>query len=138
MFINFLAETKFPMGNVLPVGEAVSQGIFTTIYGLCTVFCVLLIIMFSIMAMRFFFSLSEKKKDKSKDEDKVKIIEDTVVEEPASNVVDDSEIVAVITAAICASTGAAQSDIIIKSFRRVNDKNAWGSMGIKDQLNKSL
>lgn len=144
MFINFLAETKYPSGNVLPVGEAVSEGLFTTLYGLATVFAVLLIIMISIMIMRFCFSLPERRKAKKSEvkednqaDSQIEVPEDTF-DVQNNTVQSDSEIIAVITAAICASTGASQSDIVIRSFRRVKRENTWGSMGIKDQLNKSL
>ncbi len=133
MLMNFLAATKYPAENVLSVDEAISEGIFTTVYGISTVFAVLLVTMVCIIIMRFFFSLSEKKENNA-------VVEVVPVEIPVETVEvkNDAEIIAVITAAICASTGASQSDIIIRSFRRVGRENSWGSMGIKDQLNKSL
>ncbi|MBR4950251.1 MAG: OadG family protein [Clostridia bacterium] len=127
--MNFLTAVAPSAEVTLPVDKAVSEGLFTTAYGLSTVFVVLIIIMVCIFVMRFFFSVGKKKQNG----------ETANVAIPVSAIeVTDAELIAVLTAAICASTGASKSDIIIRSFRRVGKNNSWGSMGVKDQLNKSL
>ena len=127
--MNFLTAVNPSAETTLPVDKAVSEGLFTTAYGISTVFIVLVIIMVCIFVMRFFFSVGKKKQSN----------EGTNLAIPVTAVeVADAELIAVLTAAICASTGASKSNIIIRSFRRVSGNNSWGSMGVKDQLNKSL
>lgn len=102
------------------MGAAVSN----TIMGVSIVFFVLVSLSFLIYLFRF-ISVIEDKLTKKKTPEPVKeekVQETLSVEE--TNLVDDLELVAVITAAIAASEGGDPRQYIVRSIKKIH-KNQW-------------
>ena len=89
-----------------------------TIISMAIVFAVLILISLIITCFKIFPYLEEKKKNKATSN--VKSAETTVVETKEENVpqTDDSELIAVIAAAIAASEGTSTSDFVVRSINR--------------------
>lgn len=104
------------------MGAAVSN----TIMGVSIVFFVLIALSFLISLFRFIPMLEEKlTKKKTKEVVKEeKIQEVTPVEEETTELVDDLELVAVITAAIAAMQGGDPNQYIVRSIKKVH-RNQW-------------
>lgn len=109
------------------LGEKMEKAALNTLLGMGTVFCVLIIIMFVIMALGIIPKLeaaSKAKKAGGKTSEKAvdNTIKQIIENEELS---DDTELVAVIAAAIAASQGAAGTDgFVVRSIRRANT-NKW-------------
>ena len=119
----------------MTIAEALAEGGQTAIIGLSTVFSVLIILMIVITIMKAVFY-----KDPSKSASKVIAPESASSEIPAKPVktdeIDDSELVAVITAAIAASLNTSTYNLRIKSLRRIdNNQPAWNRAGIRETIN---
>lgn len=104
------------------MGAAVSN----TIMGVSIVFFVLIALSFLISLFRFIPMLEEKltKKKTTEVVKEEKIQEVTPVEEETTELVDDLELVAVITAAIAAMQGKDPNQYIVRSIKKVH-KNQW-------------
>ena len=104
------------------MGAAVSN----TIMGVSIVFFVLIALSFLISLFRFIPMLEEKlTKKKTKEVVKEeKIQEVTPVEEETTELIDDLELVAVITAAIAAMQGGDPNQYIVRSIKKVH-RNQW-------------
>lgn len=104
------------------MGAAVSN----TIMGVCIVFFVLISLSFLISLFRFIPILEEKltKKKTTEVVKEEKIQEVTPVEEKTTELVDDLELVAVITAAIAAAQGGDPNQYIVCSIKKVH-RNQW-------------
>ena len=100
------------------MGAAVSN----TIMGVSIVFFVLVSLSFLIYLFRF-ISVIEDKLTKKKTSEPVKEQETVPVEEK-TNLVDDLELIAVITAAIAASEGGDPGQYIVRSIKKVH-RNQW-------------
>lgn len=115
----------------MTVTEALMEGLKTTVVGLSIVFGVLIILMLVLMLMKVIFY---KEPEKAKAPEKK--MEAPVVSAPVQAEVDDSELVAVLTAAIAASLNTSTYNLRIKSFRRIDSKaNAWNNASIRENIN---
>lgn len=103
------------------MGAAVSN----TIMGVSIVFFVLVSLSFLIYLFRF-ISVIEDKLTKKKIQESVKEekIQETLPAEEETNLVDDLELIAVITAAIAASEGGDTGQYIVRSIKKVH-RNQW-------------
>lgn len=106
------------------MGELMEGAALNTLLGMGTVFAVLILIMWIISAFKIIYNLQQKpkqnvtEKEKSVDQTIAQIIENEELS-------DDTELVAVIAAAIAASEGAASTDgFVVRSIRRANT-NKW-------------
>ena len=113
----------------MTVTEALIEGLLTTVIGLSIVFAVLLILMFVLMLMKVVFY-----------KEPVKAVKAELSVAPAPVVApvetDDTELIAVLTAAIAASLNTSTYNLRIKSYRRIDTKaNAWNNAGIKENIN---
>lgn len=111
-------------------GEIISYGVVITIEGMLVVFAILILIMLTIYAMSLF---SGEKKSKKK------AVESTVVEDAPITVaeeasVDESELIAVLTAAVAACMGTSSASVNIKSYKKVS--SAWGNAAKREVLEK--
>lgn len=103
------------------MGAAVSN----TVMGVSIVFFVLIALSFLISLFRFIPILEEKLRKKKTDEPvKEETKEETISVIEEKELVDDLELVAVITAAIAASEGKNPSQYIVRSIKKVH-KNQW-------------
>ena len=110
--------------------QYMSQGLPIAIIGYCMVFVVLAILWGVIELMRIF--LASKKSDVKVKEIKTEAPVQAVVEEE----VDETELIAVLTAAVAASMNTSTYNLKIKSFKRVDtNNNVWSSASRNDAIN---
>lgn len=118
-------------GDNLSLGEALSMGGETTVIGLAIVFSVLIILMIVLMLFRVIFY-----KDPSK---KKAVVTETPAAVPQTTQTDDmdeTELIAVLTAAVAASLNTSTYNLQIKSYRRTDNKMpAWNRAGVTETIN---
>lgn len=106
--------------------DVIKTALLNTVLGMGIVFCVLVLIAFIISLLGFLPKLfGNKKKEVKVVKTQVAVTkEPTVVEPEEEELVDDTELVAVITAAIMASMGdeAPADGLVVRSIRRTNRK----------------
>ncbi|MBR7164580.1 MAG: OadG family protein [Clostridia bacterium] len=108
--------------------ENITQGAVVAVIGICTVFAVLAILWGVLELMRVIFTAKDKKAKAPA----------PAVATPASAtapVEDDSELIAVLTAAIAASLNQSTYNLKIKSYRRVETAPVWNRTARRDNLN---
>ncbi len=104
---------------VYSLGEKMVKAALNTVICMSIVFVVLILISLIISCFKIFPYLEKKKAEKAK----AKVAETPSVETTAPvtetpQLTDDTELVAVIAAAIAASTGTSTSDFVVRSIRR--------------------
>ncbi|MDO4618701.1 MAG: OadG family protein [Clostridia bacterium] len=113
---------------------ALENGLSVTGVGLTIVFAVLVILMLVLMLMKVVFY-----KDPNKKQNVVKTEQTatSVVQAPkAPKVMDDTELIAVLTAAVAASLNTSTYNLKIKSYRRIgNNAPAWNRAGVTETIN---
>ena len=103
-------------------GEVMTKAALNTLMGMGTVFAVLILIIFLISSFALIPKIQEmfsgKKEDKKAATDKV--VEQIIKNEEVAyeDVTDDTELVAVIAAAIAAYEGGSASDYVVRSLKR--------------------
>ena len=98
-------------------GEKMEKAAMNTLLGMGTVFVVLIFISFIIAGLKFVNVFETKMKNKQAAETPAPVAEAApVVEE--EELVDDLELVAVITAAIAASTNSSTDGLVVRSIKR--------------------
>ena len=102
-----------------------SAAVSNTIMGVSIVFFVLVSLSFLIYLFRF-ISVIEDKLTKKKIQEPVKEekVQETLPAEEETNLVDDLELIAVITAAIAAPEGGDPGQYIVRSIKKVH-RNQW-------------
>lgn len=105
--------------------DVIKTALLNTVLGMGIVFCVLVLIAFIISLLGFLPKLfGSKKKEVKMEKAPIAVTKETVVEPEEEELVDDTELVAVITAAIMASMGdeAPADGLVVRSIRRTNRK----------------
>ena len=125
------ADTIVPDMMISPqytLGEKMAKAGMNTLLGMGTVFAVLILIMFLIQLFAFIPKIEKSIADKKA---KKNVKTETAVDNTIAQIIekeelsDDTELVAVIAAAIAASEGAASTDgFVVRSIKRAN-KNKW-------------
>lgn len=109
-----------------------SAGIVTGL-GLLIVFtvliCIIVIILIYPRILNLFLGKKSKPAKKEVQEETVEIVSEAV------NDTDENELIAVLTAAVCCCLGKDKSNIVIKSYKRVNN-SSWKRSGRNAQLGK--
>jgi sodium pump decarboxylase gamma subunit len=109
------------------MGEKMKGAALNTIIGLVTVFLILILIAFLISRFVYISKLEEKFKEraKAKQEEKespaldgISNVTAQIEAKESAELVDDTELVAVITAAICAATGTSSNGFVVRSIRK--------------------
>jgi sodium pump decarboxylase gamma subunit len=127
----------------MTTSEIWANGIMVTIIGFVLVIAVLLIIALILTLFGKVMTAQEKRKKSSSEVAKERLSEAVApvvpavqpVAEQSENLADDLELVAVITAAIAASTGTSPDKLVVKSLRsRKNRRRAWSNEAINEQL----
>lgn len=121
-------------GDNLSLGEALAMGGETTVIGLSIVFSVLIILMLVLMLFKvIFYKKPSKSSAKTvKPEPKPIAASPAKTDEDA----DESEIIAILTAAVAASLNTSTYNLQIKSYRRTDNKMpAWNRAGITETIN---
>lgn len=119
-------------GDNLSLGEALTMGGETTVIGLAIVFSVLIILMIVLMLFRVIFYKDPNKKKAVA----VKTETPVTVAEEQTDDMDETELIAVLTAAVAASLNTSTYNLQIKSYRRTDNKMpAWNRAGISETIN---
>lgn len=104
------------------MGEKLAKAGLNTLISMSVVFAVLILISLIIYAFNLFPYLEKKKQEKAKAKNAVAENTDVVTQiekrEEQQNVTDDTELIAVIAAAIAASEGTSTSDFVVRSINR--------------------
>ncbi len=116
------------LNTVWSANDLIMTGLVYTVMGILVVFMILVIIMLCIKAMALF--TNEKKEDT---ESKKAEAAPAPAAAAAVKNEDDSEIVAVITAAIASMLGKSVTGFHIRSYRRVQD-DEWKKAGRREVL----
>ena len=109
---------------VYTLGEKMSKAGMNTLISMGIVFCVLILISLIIYCFKFLnvFEVNKKKKAQAAQAAKETAAQDNVVtqieQREVQQTTDDTELVAVIAAAIAASTGTSTSDFVVRSINR--------------------
>lgn len=111
----------------MTLSEALAEGLQVTGVGLIIVFSVLIILMLVMMAMKVIFYKEDKPQKKS--EPKAKAPENKPAPAPVQAKTDDSELIAVLTAAVAACMDVPVSSLNIKSYKKVS---AWNKASVRD------
>lgn len=118
-------------GQGITLSEALSTGGLVTVTGFGIVFGVLIILMFVLMLFKVIFGRGSSKKDTKKVE-----TAPAMAAQPAEEAVDESELIAILTAAVAASLNTSTYNLKIKSYRRVDSKKpAWNRAGVSETIN---
>jgi sodium pump decarboxylase gamma subunit len=101
------------------LGERMEKAVFNTLMGMGTVFIVLIFISWLIGCFQYIGKLEDKLNGKAQEPAPVPLPEVSAPSaEENEELVDDLELVAVITAAIAASEGSSPSGLVVRSIRR--------------------
>ena len=104
---------------VYSLGEKMAKAALNTVICMSIVFAVLILISLIISCFKIFPYFEKKKAEEAKLAEKVFLEEDDDEEEDETpQLTDDTELVAVIAAAIAACTGTSTSDFVVRSIRR--------------------
>lgn len=125
------------LSTAMSFGERMSYGLQVFVVGLGTVFAVLIILWLALLLFKVFaYDIPQKQAKKATEERLAKAAEEAAsapvvpefAEEPVE-IYDDSELIAVITAAIEAYNTANGSSLPFRvvSFKRVSGANGWNS-----------
>ena len=111
------APTSLTVDVQYSMAETLRRAVMNTIMGIAIVFIVLIFLSFLIYLFRFIPNPEAKKKAQAAAE-APKPLAAPVVEEPA----DDTELIAVIAAAIAAAEGTTTDGFVVRSIRKINRK----------------
>ena len=110
--------------------DLIFEGLAYTVMGITIVFLMLVIIMYVIKAMALF---SKEKESAQKAAPAPAPAPAPQAENTAVQKTDDSELVAVITAAVCAAMGKSASELVVRSYKKLS-QNAWNKAGRRETL----
>lgn len=116
-------ETKAPelsdasADKVYTLGEKMSKAGMNTLMGMGTVFTVLILISLIIYCFKLIPYFTERKKNANKGNDKGEVVTQ-ITQREEQQLTDDLELVAVISAAIAASTGTSTDSFVVRSIHR--------------------
>lgn len=118
----------------MSLSEALGEGLMTTFVGLVIVFSVLIILMLVMMLMKVvFYNPTQKKKSKVKAAAVDKPVNDDSASATVEASADDTQLIAVLTAAVAAYLDKPASKFNIKSHKRVaSNATAWNKAGVRD------
>ena len=113
--------TGISVDPIYTMGEKMEKAGMNTLISMAVVFCVLILISLLISCFKIFPYLENKKAQKAAGqapEKKEEIPAPAAVPETPAAQTDDTELIAVIAAAIAASTGTSTSDFVVRSINR--------------------
>lgn len=127
--IEFVFNDKSNISNMTvsgdySTGEILKKAGLNTLLGMGTVFCVLIFIAFIISLFKYIPAIQGKFAKKESPEAAAETPAPVIVETEAEDVTDDLELVAVISAAIAASTGTSTDGFVVRKIRR-KSSNKW-------------
>lgn len=113
-----MSITGYSVEPVYGLGEKMEKAGMNTVISMCVVFAVLILISLIIYAFRIFPYLEKKKQEKSEPSVAKDPVVTQIEQKEEQQLADDNELVAVIAAAIAASTGTSTSDFVVRSINR--------------------
>lgn len=128
--IEFAFDEKMNMESITisaeySIGEILEKAVLNTFLGMGTVFVVLIFISFIISLFRYIPTLEKKfRKNKQDQPEKAEIVPDTGKNISIMEEADESELAAVIAAAVAAAEGVSADSFIVRSIKRRNS-NKW-------------
>lgn len=138
---NLLEKLKVSI-DTMTMAEKFFASIQVTILGLVIVFAALAILYFAIIIMEKL--IGEPREIAKITESKSDTVETVVLDDEKSvhieeDIAHGTELIAVITAAIAASSHVPVQDVVIRSIKRVQDPTpAWAKAGRMEQINNML
>lgn len=115
--------TSVTYTTVYSLGEQMAEAGLNTLMGMGIVFLVLIFISFIISLFKYIPKITEYFEKSKSDSDKVKEVEE-VTNDVDTNVSDDSELIAIIAAAIAASEGTSTDSFVVRTIKR-REANKW-------------
>lgn len=112
---NSMEVTSVDVDLVYTTGEKMEKAALNTVLCMTVVFAVLIVISLIIYAFSFIPKLQASFGKKKTDETKESVVEQISVKEQNQ---DDTELIAVIAAAIAAATGSSTDDFVVRSIKR--------------------
>ncbi len=111
----------------------IMEGLQITLLGMLVVFLALIFLMVILTVMeKIFYRSAKSTSAKQSEPAKTEVA-------PAESVQDDTELVAVIAAAVASSMGVMPSDLVIRNIVRMPETApAWSLAGRTDQMNRML
>lgn len=115
-----MAQTGVTIEPVYSLGEKMAKAGLNTVISIVVVFLVLILISLIIYCFNIFPYLEKKRKAKEQPSASAPAADQPVlqVQQPEEQYTDDTELIAVIAAAIAADTGTSTSDFVVRSIRR--------------------
>jgi len=121
----------------MPFADKMLASLYVAILGMGVTFLSLIILWGSIILLGKFVNKIEKKNNNIKIVKKEPKVDKIVAEDISKD--DNLELVAVIAAAIAATTNQAISKIFVKNIKRVGDNtSAWRNAGIASQMSNRM
>ena len=121
------AITAFSIEPIYTMGERMAKAGLNTLIGIGVVFAVLILISMLISCFKYINNIETALKNKK--EDKTQVAEEgmdntiaQIVKKEEEELVDDLELVAVISAAVAAYTGTSADGFVVRSIRKSNKK----------------
>ena len=111
----------------LNVKNVIAEGLAYTVMGIVVVFAVLVLIMLVIKAMALFSS------EKTEVTPAPAVVPTAAPVPETKTKSDDTELIAVITAAIAAAMGKSSSGLVIRSYKKISG-NVWNKAGRSETL----
>jgi len=119
-------------GQGVTLEEALSTGLMVTGVGLAIVFGVLVLLMLVLVMFKVIFYRDPAKQSKKAAAPAPAAVAPVAA---AEEDMDESELIAVLTAAVAASLNTSTYNLQIKSYRRVDAKKpAWNKAGIRETI----
>lgn len=109
-------------------GDIVTFGVVITIEGMLVVFAILILIMLAIQAMSLFTGTNPKKKEAS--------LPQAQSTQAVEDVIDENELIAVLTAAVASCMGTSTASVNIRSYKRVS--SAWGNAAKREVIDNKF
>ena len=139
--MNLLEKMKFSI-DTMTMGEKFFASIQVTVLGIVIVFAALAILYFAIIIMEKSINNSQKTIEKVESKPSVDETVDLDYEEVVhgeKDIMDNTELVAVITAAIASSLHVPMQDVVIRGIKHVQDPTpTWAKVGRMEQINNML
>lgn len=130
-------------GQGVTLSAAFGEGIKVTGLGLGIVFSVLVILMIVLYLFKVIFYRKPSNKtldvqEKTTAQETASASVSTAVKEQKDDM-DEEELIAVLTAAIAASLNTSTYNLVIRSYRRVNNNvPAWNKAGVNETINNRM
>lgn len=115
------------VGAKFTTGEILKKSALNTVLGMGVVFAVLIFISLIISLFGYIPKIQERLAGKkNRKEEPATVVEEKTVTEPVVEVTDDTELVAVIAAAIAAAEGTSTDSFVVRSIKR-RKSNKWNA-----------